>query len=65
MLLSASKAYRPSVSTGFQEFRSVLQERRVLLLLAGRSGTRKSAMGISILQRKHFLSRSPGSRPRW
>ena len=57
MLLSASEAYRPPVPTGFQEFRSVLQERRVRLLLAGRSGTRKIAMGSSILQQKHFLSR--------
>ena len=43
--------------TGFQEFRSSLQERRLRLLLARRSGTGKSATGSSILQRKHFLSR--------
>ena len=56
-MLSASEAYRPPVPTGFQEYRSALQERRVRLLLAWRSGTGKSATGSSILQRKHFLSR--------
>ncbi|XP_040115862.1 GTPase IMAP family member 1-like [Oryx dammah] len=56
MSLSGSEADRPPVPTGFQ-FRSAQQERRLRLLLAGRSGTRKSARGNSILQRKHFLSR--------
>ena len=54
---SGSEAYRSSVPTGFQEFRSSLQERRLRLHLAGRSGTWKSATGNSILQRKHFLFR--------
>ncbi|KAG5210690.1 hypothetical protein JEQ12_015884 [Ovis aries] len=57
MLLSDPEAYRPPVPTGFQEFRSALQEHRLRLLLAGRSGTGESATGNSILQRKHFLSR--------
>ena len=57
MLLSGYEAFRPPVSTGFQECRSALQERRLRLLLARRSGTGKSATGSSLLQRKHFLFR--------